>query len=73
MDTDIKPWWQSKGVIGGAIAVACTIAGFFGVSIDAATQAVIVDQAMAGVIAVVNLVGAALAIWGRLSAQKRIG
>lgn len=73
MDIETKAWWQSKGVIGGAIAAACTIAGFFGVQVDPATQAVIVDQAMAGVIAAVNLVGAALAIWGRLSAQKRIG
>lgn len=70
---ETKAWWQSKGIIGGFIGAACTIAALFGVTVDPATQAVIVDQAMAGTVAAVNLAGAALAIWGRLSASKRIG
>lgn len=73
MGNETKAWWASKGVIGGAIAAACTIAALFGVQIDAATQQVVVDQAMAAIVAGVNLVGAVLAIWGRLSAVKRIG
>jgi uncharacterized membrane protein len=71
--TESKPWYASMGVVGGAIAGASAIFGFFGVTIDAETQRVIASEAVALVTAAGTVIGSALAIWGRIRAVKRIG
>ena len=62
---DNKPWYMSKTVCGGAIAVLSAIAGLCGHSIDAGTQDEIVSL-------VVAAVGGSVAIYGRLAASKKI-
>lgn len=64
--TDTKPWWQSKGVIGGAVAVVSAIAGLLGVSFDE-------GQLTESLLMIGAGVGGVLAIWGRVVADKQIG
>ena len=65
---DSKPWFQSKGVWGGVIALLAGVAGLFGFHLDAALQGDVIDWlAAAGGVA-----GAALAIYGRIKATSRV-
>lgn len=67
--TDTKSILTSKGVLGGAVALAAIVAGFFGFKIDAGLQSAIggsLNDLIAAVAAVV-------AIYGRVVATKRIG
>ena len=67
--TENKPWYQSKTIWGGVIAVSAAVGGAFGLHIDASTQAGIVDAcAVLG-----GGVGGLLAIVGRLMAQHKVG
>lgn len=70
-----KKWWQSKGVNGALLAIGGTVGGFFGINIDADfIQGVISlgEQAYMLGMQGVTLAGAALALWGRLRADKAI-
>ncbi len=64
-----KPWYQSKTVWGGLIALGAAVAGSFGIEIDAGTQGEIVDYIVLGV----GAIGGLVAIWGRVKADKKIG
>ena len=63
---DAKPFWQSKTVIGSAVAILCTVAAFLKHPIDPDTQMAIVDV----IVAAGGVLGGALAIIGRLTASK---
>lgn len=69
MFSDLKPFWQSKGVIGGAVAVFGAIAALAGYSLAPADEAVLVEA----IAAVVSGIGGLLAVWGRVTATHRIG
>lgn len=64
-----KPWWKSKAVWGGIIALVAGIAGAFGFSVGAEDQQIIVDA----VLAIVAGAGGLLAVYGRIKADKRVG
>jgi uncharacterized membrane protein len=66
---DTKPWYASRAVIGGVLAVAAGIAGMLGYTISPADQASIIDL-VAGLAA---SVGGVLAVIGRVAATRRIG
>lgn len=69
MIPETKPWWASKTIWGGLIAVASAIAGLFGFDFGADLQQQTLDlltQAFA-------LIGGLLAIWGRVVAKTPIG
>lgn len=71
MSTEIetaKPWWQSKTVWGGAIAVAAGVAGAFGFSIGPDEQ----EALAAAIVGVASGVGGLLSIYGRIKANKAI-
>lgn len=64
-----KPWYLSRTIAGGAIAIGAAIAGVFGLHIDAAVQTSILNYAVeigAGL-------GGLVAIWGRIKATHQIG
>jgi tetrahydrodipicolinate N-succinyltransferase len=71
-ESDVKPWWQSRAIIGGAVSIGAVVAGLFGFNVDPDTQAVIVDQGVAIGAAVATVVGGVMAIWGRIKATKAI-
>ncbi len=64
-----KPWWQSKTIWGGAIAVASGALGLFGIDVDAATQDVVVQN----ILMITSGIGGLLAIYGRLKAEHTLG
>lgn len=65
IDADPKPWYRSRGVIGSLATVVATLAGLFGVSLDAGTLTELVLQATA-------LGGGLLALRGRIKAAQPI-
>lgn len=65
---DIKPWYTSKTVWGGIIAVGAGVAGAFGVAISPADQAHLSDI----VVVIATSIGGLLAIVGRIKASKAV-
>ncbi|GAB6040144.1 hypothetical protein [Endothiovibrio diazotrophicus] len=62
LDAADKPWWQSKTLIGIAVAALAHFAPDLGLEIDPQGAEYVVQQGVAGI-------GALLAAWGRLSAK----
>ena len=65
---ETKKWYMSKSVWGGIIAVAAAVAGAFGFTIGADEQNILAESA----VAVAGVVGAVLAVVGRVKASKKI-
>lgn len=73
-DQGVKPWYQSRTIIGAAITGGSVLGGLaFGLSLDAETQRVLADQATTWIIATTMLGGTVLTIVGRVKAEKAIG
>ena len=64
-DTEAKPIWQSRTIIGAAVTIFALVAGFKNFKVDVANLTDILVQ-------VAGLIGAALAIYGRIKATKPI-
>ena len=60
-----KPWWQSKGVVGGFIAAAAPVVALFGVDVDVEQTTQIARQCA-------GLVGGVLAVYGRVKADSPV-
>lgn len=61
-----KPWWQSRRIIGAAVAVIAGLAsGFAGVSVDATETTELVMQ-------VISLIGAVVAWYGSIKGSRPI-
>ncbi len=66
---DTKPWWQSRGIWGGLIAlVATAVSVLLHKTIPADSQSALVD----GIIALAQAVGGILAVWGRATAIEKV-
>lgn len=63
-----KPWYKSKTVWGGIVAVGAAVGGAFGLDVDAATQSEITQQ----VAGLAGTIGGLVAIYGRLTAKDKI-
>lgn len=61
-------WYKSKGVWGGLIAVGAAVAGAFGYMLSPEDQASLTDAA----VVVAGAVGGALAVYGRVKAEKMV-
>lgn len=67
--TDSKSLFLSRGVWGGAIAVLAALAGLVGYQVTPDQQAELVETGAL----IVSGIGGLIALWGRISATKRIG
>ena len=68
--TESKPWYQSKTIIGALVAVAASIAGAtLDVNLGAETQSQVTDA----LLAIVGAVGGAIAVYGRIKADTKVG
>lgn len=65
---DVKDWYMSKTVWGGLVAILASCANLLGLEIAPEDQSGLVD----GVTALVAAAGGLLAIWGRISARRRL-
>ena len=66
---DNKPWYQSKTIWGGVIAAVAAGLGLAGLELGADDQQRLVEIA----VSIAGMVGAVLAIYGRMRASKGIG
>lgn len=68
-----KAWYESTSIWGSMLAgVGFVLNYFFGVTVDAETQKVIINHLVNGISAFVSVLGIAGAIWGRVKADKKI-
>ncbi|OJF97376.1 hypothetical protein [Pararhizobium antarcticum] len=65
---ELKHWSASKTVWGAAIAILASCANLIGLDISAEDQQGLMDH----VSAIAAAAGGILAIWGRISASKRL-
>lgn len=65
---DTKRWWESKGVLGAIIVVVSIVAGQLGYQVAPEDQGALTDQ----VFDMVGIVGALIALIGRLAATKQV-
>ncbi len=63
-----KSWYESKTIWGALIAVAASVTGAMGLSIDVGAQSDLADA----LVQLVGAIGAMVAIYGRLSATDII-
>jgi len=66
--SDSKNWYQSKTIWGALIAIVASVLQASGDSIDAGAQTQIVD----GLVSLSGAMGGLVAIYGRLSAERRV-
>jgi len=64
-----QPWYASKTVWGGIVALLAGIAGIFGYAVDLDTQ----NEIAALAVAAIGSVGGLVSIYGRVKAEKKIG
>ncbi|EKV27545.1 hypothetical protein C882_1391 [Caenispirillum salinarum AK4] len=70
MDEQTKPWWQSRAVWGGIVALGATILQAINpqLQLDDETRGGLVDA----LLAVAQGAGALMAIYGRVAAKNRV-
>lgn len=65
---ELKNWYMSKTVWGGVVAILASCSHILGVEIGSDDQSGLVD----GLTALATAAGGLVAIWGRISATKRL-
>jgi hypothetical protein len=64
-DTEAKPWWQSRTIIGAAVV-------FLGMGLRASGVDILNEELTQIITLALEAGGAALAIWGRMKARQAI-
>jgi len=67
-----KKWWASRSIWSLIVALACVVAGIFGVDIDEATKEALLDNTVAVVSAIGAVVGIISGAIFRMKATKTI-
>jgi|AntDeeMinimDraft_5_1070356.scaffolds.fasta_scaffold58116_2 hypothetical protein len=63
-----KPWYKSKTIWGGIVALLAGIAGIFGYGISTPDQVTLTE----GFLAVGSAVGGVIAVYGRIVAKENV-
>jgi membrane protein YdbS with pleckstrin-like domain len=67
-----KPWWQSRGIVGAAVAlVAAIVTGVTGLAVSA-EQMDTISEAIVAIFTIVQGIGCIVSIVGRFRAKARI-
>ncbi|MEX6505612.1 hypothetical protein [Jiella sp. M17.18] len=66
---ETKPWYQSRTIWGGVVALIAASAGYFGYDLDPGAHEALTNALISGA----GAVGAVVAIYGRLAAKSTIG
>lgn len=67
-DDASKPWYESKAVVGGLVAIASGVAAAFGVAVAPEDQ----EQLVSIITAIGAAAGGAAAVYGRIKASTTI-
>lgn len=67
--SEMKQWYVSKTVWGGLIAILASLLQAAGIELDSGMQGDLADNA----VALAGAIGGLVAIYGRLTAEKRLG
>ena len=70
--TPVKKWYASRAIWGSIVVVLSTIAGALGFNIPASELSGVVDMVFNLVPEIGQLVGALLAIYGRIKAEHKV-
>lgn len=65
---DTKNWYESKAVWGGIVAAGASLAGLIGLDLPDGSTADLVEA----LTALAGAIGGILAVYGRISAEKRL-
>jgi len=66
---DMKQWYLSKTVWGALVAILAGLLPAMGMELDAGAQSQLADN----LVSLAGTVGGLIAIYGRLTAEKRLG
>lgn len=66
---EMKQWYLSKTVWGAVIAILASLLPATGLQLDTGTQGQLADN----LVSLAGAIGGLLAIYGRLTAEKRLG
>jgi hypothetical protein len=66
---DVKAWYQSRTVWGALIAILASLANAAGIEITAGDEDELADL----IVAAVGTAGGLIALFGRVSARRRVG
>ena len=69
---ETKPWYRSKGIIGGVLGAVAGIVAMFGYVFSPAEVEQTMNNVLLIVVSAEAIVGSALAIWGRVKAKTKI-
>jgi hypothetical protein len=65
---DVKTWYQSRSVWGALIAIGASLAHAAGVEVTTGDEGELADLAVAAV----GTIGGLIALYGRISARRRV-
>jgi hypothetical protein len=68
MNADLKPWYLSRTVWGGVLAIGASVANLAGFEISGTVQAELADR----ITALLAAAGGIVAVAGRLVAQRQL-
>ncbi|WP_439630474.1 hypothetical protein [Shinella sp.] len=68
MNDDLKAWYQSRSVWGALIAILASLANAAGLEVTAGDEGELADL----VVSAVGTIGGLIAIYGRISARRRV-
>jgi hypothetical protein len=68
MSEDVKAWYQSRTIWGALIAILASLANAAGLEVTAGDEGELADL----VVSAVGTVGGLIALYGRISARRRV-
>lgn len=68
MNEDLKAWYRSRTVWGALIAILASLANAAGVEVTAGDEGELADL----VVSAVGTIGGLIALYGRISARRRV-
>ncbi|MGJ7037619.1 hypothetical protein [Shinella sp. BE166] len=68
MNDDLKAWYQSRTVWGALIAIIASLANAAGLEVTAGDEGELADL----VVSAVGTIGGLIALYGRISARRRV-
>lgn len=66
--SDVKPWWQSRAIIGSLVAIFAVVARLLGYNLANADELALIEA----ITTIAGVAGSVVALYGRVKATKTI-